>query len=360
VEFRLLASAKLSTARLFPEEVFCGVINTVAGDPEPSLLFKPDERPQFGREFCFLCGVVLAADRDSDEHVIPKWVQERYDLWDQKLTLLNRTTIPYRQLKIPCCTACNSEYLSAIELQVQNACDAGREAVLGLPPQTLFLWARKILYGLLYREHLLNWSRKDENEGPIVPAEFLEQFRLHHQFLQAARIPFDFQPHVPASIFVYNTMEPSNRKMGFDYWDLLHGLGLSIRLGKVGIVACLQDGGAVQYGFGEHYEEYEKINLHWAQFAEITAQTFYDLARSNRTPKFMLIEGKHRVHVVLSPLGGLSGKPLFEEWDIEGYAHALAHCSRLPLEVIHPEPDKVISWLYQEGKLRQMLPDDPA
>lgn len=332
----------------------------MADHPTPSLLFKPDDRPQFGREFCFLCGVALTADRDSDEHVIPKWIQERYELWDEKLTLMNRSTIPYRQLKIPCCSVCNSKHLSKIETEVQKACDAGREALLDLPPVTLFLWAGKILYGLLYREHLLSWNRQAEKEGPIVPAELLEQFRLHHQFLQAARIPFEFQPQVPASLFVYKAMEPSNRKMGFDYWDHPRALGLSIRVGKVGIVACLQDGGAVKSGVGHHYREYESIALHWAQFAEVTARIFCDLDRFNRVPKFILGEREDCVQVVLMPLGGLSAKPLFNEWRMGDYAQWLALCSRFPLEVIHPLPDKVISWLYQSGKLRQMLPDDPA
>lgn len=328
-------------------------------EAKSGLLFRPDERPQFGREFCFLCGAMLTEERDSDEHVVPKWIQERYELWDQKLTLLNRTTIPYRQLKIPCCSICNSEHLGKIEADVQKACDAGREAVLALPPVTVFLWAGKILYGLLYREHLLSWNRQVEEEGAIVPVELLERFRLHHQFLQAARIPFDFQPGVPASIFVYKTLEPTNRKMGFDYWDSPEGIVLSIRVGKVGIIVCLQDGGAVKSTFPDHYREFEKISLHWTQFAEVTARVFYDLTRFNRVPKFILVEGKDRVHVVLSPLGGLSGKPLFEEWEMEGYARMLGHCSRFPLEVIHPQPDKVISWLFQAGKLREMLPDDP-
>jgi hypothetical protein len=324
------------------------------------LLFTPDDAPRFGREFCFLCGVALTGDRDTDEHVIPKWIQERYDLWDQKLNLLNRTTIPYRQLTIPCCSICNNEHLGKIESQVQQACDAGREAVLDLPPLTLFLWAGKILYGLLYREHLLSWNRQAEEKGPIVSGEFLEQFRLHHQFLQAARVPIEFLPHLPASLFVYKTMQPSNRRMGFDYWDHLRGLGLSIRVGKVGIVACLQDGGAVNYGFGDRYKEYENLELHWAQFAEITALTFYDLERFNRVPKFMSIEGNGSVRVILNPLGGLSGKPLFDDWKMEDYARVLAYCSRFPLELVHPHVDKVMSWLHRSGKLNQMLPDDPV
>lgn len=204
------------------------------------------------------------------------------------------------------------------------------------------------------------WNRQAKEEGPIVPAELLEEVRLHHQFLQAARIPFEFIPHIPASLFVYETMEPRNRKMGFDYWDDLLRLALSIRVGKVGIVACLQDGTAVKYTFEENYKRFEGLALHWAQFAEVTAMTFYDLARFNRVPKFVLVEGDGRVQVVLSPLGGLSGKPLFENGNIQEYARILAHCSRCPLEFIHPERDKVMSWLYEAGKLKQMMPDDPA
>jgi hypothetical protein len=79
-----------------------------------------------------------------------------------------------------------------------------------------------------------------------------------------------------------------------------------------------------------------------AQFAEVTAHIFYALLRFNRVPKFMLIEGKERVQVALNPLAGLSGKPLFDEGNMEDYARVLARCSRFPLEMIHPEPACII------------------
>jgi hypothetical protein len=42
--------------------------------------------------------------------------------------------------------------------------------------------------------------------------------------------------------------------MQFDYWDNIPRMGLSIRVGKVGIIVCLQDGGAVKYSFEKVYE----------------------------------------------------------------------------------------------------------
>lgn len=230
--------------------------------------------------------------------------------------------------------------------------------MLRLDPSTLFIWLGKIMYGLLYREHLLSWDRRAPVDGPIVPAAVLEEFRLHHQFLQAARIPFEFIPHVPASIFVFETLVPSNRQMGFDYWDDFFSFGLSIRVGKVGIIACLQDGRAVRDSFD--YSEYEALPLHWVQFAEMTARIFYDLSRLNRIPKFMLVEGKRSVQVVLSPMGGLMGGPLFDKGNMKAFAKVLAHCTRFPLKKLHPRPDKIVTWLRgPDGERKHMSADDP-
>ncbi|MGC2743214.1 MAG: hypothetical protein WA672_08500 [Candidatus Angelobacter sp.] len=91
----------------------------------------------------------MPVERNTDEHVIPKWVQQRYDLWNQRLTLLNKTEISYRQLTIPCCVTCNGTHLNKIETAMQQACDAGAQAVRDLLSQTVFIWMGKILYGLL-------------------------------------------------------------------------------------------------------------------------------------------------------------------------------------------------------------------
>jgi len=326
--------------------------------PGRELLFDPDNLPERGRQFCFLCGTLLEPERNTDEHVIPRWVQQRYDLWNQKLTLLNGTEIPYKQLTIPCCATCNNVHLGQIEQEMQTACDGGIAALREVQPLTIFLWAGKIVYGLLYREHLLPWNRRAPEDGPIVLKEMLERLRLHHQFLQAARIPMDFQPSLPASIFVFETMEPSHHQMGFDYWDDLDGLGIAIRVGKVGIVACLQDGNAVEFSFRELYRDFEQLALHRIQFAEVSARIFYDLRRMTRVPKFMLQEVNGRAQVMLFPLGGLSSKPLFSEFETTEYAKFLAHFTRIPIAMLHPGPAEVITWLRRGEELIQMSSDD--
>ncbi len=61
--------------------------------PEDSQEFRDFNEKLYKRSFekdvCFLCGISLQEVESSSEHVIPKWIQNRYDLWNQKLILLN-------------------------------------------------------------------------------------------------------------------------------------------------------------------------------------------------------------------------------------------------------------------------------
>src|ERR1700688_551596 len=82
---------------------------------EPRGLSSLVRRRRFGRTICFLCGRGLTPKNRSDEHVIPKWAQNRFSLWNQKMMLLNETHIRYRSLTIPCCCEYNTVHLHPSE-----------------------------------------------------------------------------------------------------------------------------------------------------------------------------------------------------------------------------------------------------
>jgi hypothetical protein len=105
-----------------------------------SRIYRPRQERTFANDECFLCGIALDGANRSDEHVIPAWVQREFDLWNQRLVLLNGTDIPYRQLVIPCCRDCNSGPLSDIEQAVQRSWAAGFDAFVQLDRDLLFLW----------------------------------------------------------------------------------------------------------------------------------------------------------------------------------------------------------------------------
>ena len=108
----------------------------------------------------------------------------------------------------------------------------------------LFTWLGKIFYGLLHRELFLPLNRQQPTDGMIATDELIRHFSLHHLFLQNVRVPITFKGDFPASLFVYETMSPSDRRFAWDLRDNLHSLFISIRMGTVGLIGVLQDGGA--------------------------------------------------------------------------------------------------------------------
>lgn len=323
---------------------------------EATGLFSAIRGHTFGKNVCFLCGCDLAGG-GTEEHIIPRWAQERFDLWNQKITLLNGTAIPYRLLTVPCCFPCNNLHLQPVEGAVADAVRSGAAAVRDLGDRTLFVWLGKIFYGLLYRELSLLLDRRDPVAGTITDPELMRQFELHHYFLQSCRVRMTFEDDFPASIFVYDTKEPTGREHGWDFRDNLTSMFVSCRVGRVGFVATLQDGGAQRLCDGL-YPRSHGVPLHPAQFQEVAARALYLSLRATRTPKYLISDGPD-YRVFQMALGGLSTKPLFEPWEQEGFAQVLSHFTGVPMEKLFHPPDKVVSMLmWPGGELRNLTFDE--
>lgn len=71
--------------------------------------------------------------KGPEEHIFPKWLQHRFDLWDTTLTPFNGTSIPYCYLTVTACQKCNNEHLKKIEDVIREAVLAGYDAVKKLP-----------------------------------------------------------------------------------------------------------------------------------------------------------------------------------------------------------------------------------
>jgi hypothetical protein len=321
----------------------------------PDDLFSAVTLRKFGRSTCFLCGKRLGSNNRSEEHIIPRWVQERFNIWNQRLTLLNDTDILYRQLKIPCCYECNNKHLQPIEVSVSKAVEKGYEAVANLDRNALFIWLGKIYYGILYKELFLAFDRSKSSKSSITDPDLLREYQMHHYFLQSVRVPMEFEQFFPASIFVFEIQMPSEPEYQWDFRDGLFNMFIGCRMGNVGLISVLQDGGA-QQKFEYKLEQYKKIALHPVQFLEICALVYYKAFLFNRTPKYSIFElPDGTIKVVQLPLGGFSKKPLFDEWEYEKYANTLAGLLGIPVESIFIPPDNVMTWLHEEdGRIKHL------
>lgn len=300
----------------------------------------------FDPDTCFLCATSLTEVETSSEHVIPRWAQKRYDLWNQEFVLLNRTTIPYRQLTVPCCADCNKYQLQPIETSISQAVLQGPEAVRKLGDNILFLWLGKIFYGLLYRELFLLLDIKEKNEDTIASPDMVAAYETLLFFLQQARGKVQIVDFCPGSIFVFETQKPKPMGLQWDFCDSTDTMFIAIRMGNVGIIGVLGDGGA-QMQYASAYKNIMDLQLHPIQFRELCAHFAYRATLATRTPKYIIVQDiPHKV--IQMPLGGLSSKPFFEDWELPVYSKFLSYYTGCPQEHCFDPPNKVLTFLYDE------------
>ena len=80
-------------------------------------------------ERCVMCREPLDEYNKSDEHIFPKWLQNMFNLQNQKITLPNNSTTLYRQFLVPCCKECNNGVMSAWEKTIEAAISKGHTLV---------------------------------------------------------------------------------------------------------------------------------------------------------------------------------------------------------------------------------------
>lgn len=281
------------------------------------------------------------------EHVFPKWLQRKLNLFDRKLHLLNGTLIAYRNLTVPACSKCNGVVLSNVENKLACALAGGAQAVRSLGPELLYVWLAKIFFGIMYAEGLLPFDRSLPDSEPIVSDEVLGGFRFLHFLMQAARAPIEFignETNFHTSILVFPLQQhpdPSHRFMYRD--DVVFGC-IAVRVDTVGLI-CVTDGGAQERLANEVMPALFDHNLHPLQFEEVCAKIFVKARTMNRTPKYVSAFSPNRNQVIQMPLAGLSSKPIFDEWDQELYGQVLASFTGLPLETISPGNGMTMTWI---------------
>jgi len=275
----------------------------------------------FSENQCFLCGALLQEGTNSKEHVFPRWLLRRYNLWDKTITLLNGTSIPYRYLSIPCCSTCNNEYLSRLETEIELAVNNGADYIAQVEKIRLYQWIGKIFFGLLFRELTLSIDRSNPKIGPITTPEFLQEYRALHGFIQSIIKPIEFHEFFPGSLFVFE-VDLIPEISDFDYSDNFIGMSFFIRMGNIGIIACLKDDEQVLELLSDVYQAMKNKRLHPIQFDELCAIIFYQSCLIARNSKYVSMTTTENQTTVIK-LPGFSLAPVFDEWDNQQFARFL-------------------------------------
>src|SRR6266478_3685274 len=233
--------------------------------------FRPINNRIYSRNRCFYCGNLLR-NKNSREHVFPKWLQEEFNLWDQTIHLLNGTTIQYSKLTIPCCHSCNTVHLSKLENRVKRYLFNEPIRVARQHSGDILIWAMKILLGIIYAERLLPWQRSKPSGRRIFPSHMRDSLAMTHFFVQGLDLKIEFEaegrPRIPGSVFIFNLKQYPDASTHFHFRDDLDTLSVFMRLGNRGIIATA-DGGAIDFEIGPLVKRDGASKLHPIQFDEI-------------------------------------------------------------------------------------------
>lgn len=248
---------------------------------------------QIANDCCFLCGAQTADV--TQEHVFPKWLQSRHNLWTQRVGLLNDTQIQYRNLLIPCCMNCNNEDLSRLESAVSSAIASGYAASTALDPRLIYLWAGKVFYGILRKEIGLLRDRSRPNDGSIFLPKALVSFSNLHLFLQGIRGNHLFEGDPPYSVLVCNLHDLGSPR-NYCFGDNIAYMTVAIRMGEVGIIVALEDAGMTKQSYGRYVTKVNGQKLHPIQFDELYAKVTYQSSLVEGRVNYLTsqhVDGRH-------------------------------------------------------------------
>lgn len=278
---------------------------------------------------CFLCGG--KPTRGSGEHVFPRWLQQRHNLWDHKLTLINGTLLQYRNVRVPACEDCNNRVLSKTERYVSNLKGADVSNWSTSHSYEVGRWMAKIMIGILFKEAKLLVNRKQPELGSIFPPALMDEMFLLHLLVQSWRKVITFtglHAEHPFTLYVYEIDEDDNYET-FNLSTNLLGKSICMRFGQLGI-AFVGDGGLQHHvgGLGPYDLAFQKV--HPIQFDEIAARVHYKSALRDATHQYVHAEDEHNfqfhqlsVAPYSSELIDGGQKRVFRDWSDQEFAYML-------------------------------------
>jgi hypothetical protein len=283
----------------------------------------------FEDDRCFLCG--KACESKTAEHIFPKWLQRKYELWDQKLTVTNNTKIPYRSLTVPCCEKCNNEDLSRMEGKFEKLLERSFQDLDIEDEQIIFQWTAKILYATRYKELSLVIDRKNPDLGKILTPLELEGYSALHLFLQSIRFKTIFHSPKPWSLFVFSCLDDD-----FFYHNSIQGLCVSMKFGKVAITMIYEDNNIIEDFMG-WLKELKDYPITFPQYLEINCHLFYSALIKKNVPKYLMAFNTATKEINVNTMGTLWSKA----WDDQEYAslfdYLLKSCEiHLGHSTLHP------------------------
>ena len=285
--------------------------------------------------------------------VFPDWLSDRFNLDQKLIKLLDESVVNYQGITLPVSFE-TKKTIQKLEEEICEFFTAGYEKLKTIDETRLFQWISKLVFGMIYQEISAGMRQQQAMGEPFNFSQVLiHKFSSLHFMLQSLIRPVVFEGIKPWSIKI---LPVKNTAETFGYRDEINTLTFSLRMNDFGIIACLQDNGAVLNQHKEILRHVEGKTLHPLQFEELCGRFFYSSYLFNRLPEYTFLNAEDTIYVDSMPFYSINGKPLFDAWQVKTYGQVLENFWKpwgFTLFEIIKDPENPISFLTdKEGGIR--------
>lgn len=201
---------------------------------------------------CFLCGAHENSAPFNDEHIIPDWVQRKYQLNNKQIRLSNESKIRYQNYKIRCCMECNSFLGNTFELPISKAIHRGTDYFLDWYKNEIFrvfLWINLIFLKIHIKDNQLRLYQNQKAPDTRI-GDLHDWAELHHchAMIRAVRLGFEIDTQSTLGSVFCLALGDWAREQPYDYNDHLPTHTVMIRMGEIAFICSLNDSCGVLQG----------------------------------------------------------------------------------------------------------------
>ncbi|MEZ4887639.1 MAG: hypothetical protein R3E32_23095 [Chitinophagales bacterium] len=238
---------------------------------------------------CFICG--LPMEDITEEDYIPKWLMREFDLFQNKITLPNKTKYPFKNCKIPCCQECNNETLSKIEVRTKEILQKDIRTINEDDEDILFKWFMKMFIGFWFQSTKIKADIRLRDSPALLPIESLEEASQISGLLKTIKYPVNFRNFKPFSIFKFKYKDTIGTPILFQ--NDLRFPTLLFAYKKSAFIIAFNDNGIIRDNFmslaktGSAELEYPELLLKFCEIVtaqELTRKIYSYLIIHNSIP----------------------------------------------------------------------------
>ncbi len=194
---------------------------------------------------CFICGAKYNETEFNDEHILPKWILRKYNLFDRKIGLPNLSDFRYDRYVIPCCISCNKLMNKKIEQPIKNLLTQGYETVTKYirdnGPWLFFEWLNLIYLKTHLKDKQLKLNIKSETNNKKISGYYnWEELHHIHCIARAFYTNVDLNKKALGSFLVLPA-KVARHFENYDYADMYHARTILLRLEDIAFISVLND-----------------------------------------------------------------------------------------------------------------------